>query len=142
MTRGGVRDTLRERRIRGRLYRPVQAKDRCSNPQISISTQHRQGIFGVAARRRQSRENPTLTHCYFDHASARFNVYSLIEGGTGVSADYCRDGRVANVTRRDRELKALLEKWRFCARTVLEIRKVHYPGSRTMCSRGRRVRVR
>ncbi len=38
----GVRDTLRERRIGGRLYSPAQAKDRCSNPQISISRQHRQ----------------------------------------------------------------------------------------------------
>ena len=84
----GVRDTIREKRLRSRMYAPMQAKDRCANPQIAISRQFRQGIFGVAAGRRNQRANPTLTHCFFDQGSARSATYALVEAGGELTAEY------------------------------------------------------
>lgn len=117
----GVRDTIRENRLRSRMYAPMQAKDRCANPQIAISRQSRQGIFGVAADRRGQRANPTLTHCFFDQASARSATYALVEAGGELTAEYC-SGTTVSALADDSGggLRSLLEKWKFCGRTTVK----------------------
>ena len=114
----GVRDTIRTNRLRSRIYDSTQAKDRCSNPQLAISRHWSQLLLGVPTHRRSARQNPTLTHCYFDHASARHAEYVLVEATEDSATQYCDGTAVAATT--DSELMTLLKKWKFCDRTVVQ----------------------
>ena len=120
----GVRDTIRERSLRSRLYDPAQAKDRCSNPQISMSIQNTQSIFAVSEAPRSVRENPAVTYCFFDHhESADRNSYYLVEAGAGISAEYCDDLQVAKLPPDQHQLQVLLGKWNFCDKTIVRKKK-------------------
>ena len=114
----GVRDTIRTNRLRSRIYDSTQAKDRCANPQLALSRQWSQRLQTVPAQRRYVRKNPTLTHCFLDHPSARFAVYALMEAGVGSTTGFCTGTTVTPAT--DSGLKDLLEKWKFCDRTVVK----------------------
>ena len=108
----GVRDTLRNRILSGRVYDTKYAKNRCHSPRLKASRQH------PLARRpyETARDLIPLSDCY----TVVPEPYALEEAGVDRTSAYCHRGDVVPLPPSQHFLEGLLKKWRFCGRTVMK----------------------
>ena len=119
----GVRDALRNARVPARSYEATHAKDRCSDPRMSMLAEHRHALFEENARGGQDRRSGSACLLPFslDQLSNRVKPYFLHEAGVGNTAAYCNRVDVVALHPSQRRLGDYLEKWRFCAVTIVDL---------------------
>ena len=111
----GVRGTLRNRRLSGRMYDAKNAKDRCRRSVIKTSSYHPL----TKQTYRSLRQRRALSDCYTENEVSA-QAYHLLEAG-GVGGDeYCEDGQVVPLEDEQEFLGQLLSQWNFCAPAAVQ----------------------